>query len=141
MWTFLEQMPIVEHGESLNAKTTSFAAVLADERWARNADMIANVQRLAAQLLNDTQQGKTPRASKLLIVTTPQGPQGQTSVYFNLSRADQMRTAKRSFRKPYGRSTAQGSAATVCRLSLGTESCERPAAKAAACRCYSAGND
>ena len=105
MWTFLDQRPILETGYTINSKATSFVAVLADERWAHNSDMAARVRRLAVQLMNDTQQEKTPCASKLLIVTIPHHPYGQTLVYINLGCPDQLRTAKRLLERlfaPFG---------------------------------------
>lgn len=94
-WMALEEKPTVRRGEYRNSKAVSFAAVLADERWEPNDDLCAKITHLKMELLADSERKKTPRAEKMLIVTAPKGMQWQTVVYFNLSQADQTRTAKR----------------------------------------------
>jgi hypothetical protein len=66
--------------------------------------------------VSDELQEKTPRASKMLIVTTSQGPQGQTMIYFNLSHVDQLRSAKRLLERyftPFGDSVVKMAVATA----------------------------
>ena len=118
MVTFLEQRPIVEPGESQNSKTTSFAAVLANVRWTPGNIVPSgqHMQGLMCRLVSDELQEKTPRASKMLIVTTSQGPQGQTMIYFNLSHVDQLRSAKRLLERyftPFGDSVVKMAVATA----------------------------
>ena len=91
----MEEKPAVRRGESRNSKAISFAAVLADERWEPSDDLCAKITHLKMELMTDSERNKTPRAGKMLIVTAPKGMQWQTVVYFNLSQADQARTAKR----------------------------------------------
>ena len=86
-------------GESRNSQAISFAAFLTDERLMLSDDMRARVAQLKVLLAADHVQKRTPRAEKMLIVSTPRGPQGQTVVYFNLSHADQTRTAKRLLKR------------------------------------------
>ena len=102
---FLEEKPTVRRGECRNSKAISFAAVLADERWEPNDDLCAKITHLKLFLMTDSERKKTPRVEKMLIVTAPKGMQWQTVVYFNLSQADQTRTAKRllaRYLEPFG---------------------------------------
>ena len=95
LFKFLEERPTVTPGESRNSKAISFSAVLADERWERSSDLCQKLNRLKLELLADNERNKTPRAEKMLIVSAPIGMRWQTTIYFNLSQADQIRTAKR----------------------------------------------
>ena len=95
MWPVATQRPTIETGTSVVGQTTSFAAVLSDDRW-KEEEMEVHVQNVKARLMVDNQQNQeNNRISRMLIVSTPEGPQGQTLVYFNLARADQLHTAKR----------------------------------------------
>ena len=101
----LEERPTVRRGQCRNSKAISFAAVLADERWEPNDDLCAKITHLKLFLMTDSERKKTPRVEKMLIVTAPKGMQWQTVVYFNLSQADQTRTAKRllaRYLEPFG---------------------------------------
>ena len=91
----LEEKPIVRRGECRNSKAISFAPAYADERWEPSDDVCAKITHLKMELMTDSERKKTPRAEKMLIVTGPNSMQWQTVVSFNLSQADQTRTAKR----------------------------------------------
>ena len=54
MCKFLEQKPVVMAGETDTKKATSFAAVLADERWTKEI-MNKDIQQLNVEWMNDVQ--------------------------------------------------------------------------------------
>ncbi len=94
LWKFLEQKPVVLDGETHDKKATSFAAVLADERWTEKG-MNKHMQQLNVEWTNDYLKNKPTRARRMLIVTTADGPRGQTMIYFNLAHPNTDQEAKR----------------------------------------------
>ena len=81
-------------GETDNKNATSFATVLADGRWAKEI-MNKDTQQLDVEWVNHDLKDKHPQASRMLIVTLPEGPQGQTMMYFNLVCPNTDQEAKR----------------------------------------------
>jgi len=95
-WKFLEQKPFVLAGETHNKNATSFAAVLADERWTKEI-MNNHMQRLNVAWTHDRLKDKPTGTlvSRMLIVTTADGPRGQTMIYYNLAPPNTAQEAKR----------------------------------------------